>query len=83
MFFPLMTCVEHYLAVVHPITYLSLRKAKGIRIRNITAGRIWLLIFAASGLVFWEAKDFAVIMSLCTVVLALFIIFFYSLFSVF
>ncbi|KAK2899691.1 hypothetical protein Q8A73_012820 [Channa argus] len=44
-FFHVLTCVQHYLAVVHPITYLSLRKHKGIRIRSITIGCIWLLSF--------------------------------------
>ncbi|KAK2899692.1 hypothetical protein Q8A73_012821 [Channa argus] len=49
-FFYLLTCLEHYLAVVHPITYLSLRKQRGIRIRNITIGCIWLFCFGATGL---------------------------------
>lgn len=52
MLFNLLTCVERYLAVVHPITYLRLRKAKGIRIRNITIGCVWLLCFAALGVLY-------------------------------
>lgn len=43
--FDTLTCVEHYLAVVRPITYLSLRQAGGIRIRNISVGCVWLLAF--------------------------------------
>ncbi|KAK2899696.1 hypothetical protein Q8A73_012825 [Channa argus] len=31
-YFHILTCVEHYLAVVHPITYLTLRKERGIRL---------------------------------------------------
>lgn len=44
--FHTLTCVEHYLAVIHPITFMHLRKASGVRIRNITIGSIWLLSFA-------------------------------------
>lgn len=44
--FHILTCVERYLAVVQPITYLSLRNKKGIRIRNISIGCAWLLSFA-------------------------------------
>ncbi|KAF0028992.1 hypothetical protein F2P81_018097 [Scophthalmus maximus] len=43
MWFHILTCVERYLAAVHPITYLGLRAANGIRIRNITIGCVWLL----------------------------------------
>lgn len=42
IFIHILTCVERYLAVVHPVTYLSLRKEKGIRIRNISIGCVWL-----------------------------------------
>lgn len=41
-FFYLLTCMEHYLAVVHPITYRNLRTKRGIRIRNIAIGCVWL-----------------------------------------
>lgn len=44
--FHLMTCLERYVAVVHPIAYRSLRNAKGLRIRNVTIGIGWLLTFA-------------------------------------
>ncbi|KAK2863417.1 hypothetical protein Q5P01_002950 [Channa striata] len=43
--FPILTCVEHYLAVVRPITYRGLRQAGGVRIRNIITGSIWLICF--------------------------------------
>lgn len=45
-----LTCVESYLAVVHPITYLSLKNERGIRIRNIIIGCVWLLSFMMSSL---------------------------------
>lgn len=41
-FFYLLICMEHYLAVVHPVAYRNLRKESGIRIRNITIGGVWL-----------------------------------------
>lgn len=46
--FQFLTCVERYLAVVHPITYRSLREGRGIRIRDIAIGCCWLLCFAAT-----------------------------------
>lgn len=42
-FFHCLICVEHYLAVVHPVTYLRLRETGGVRIRNISIGCVWLL----------------------------------------
>ncbi|XP_067379818.1 uncharacterized protein [Channa argus] len=47
-FFHNLTCAEHYVAVVHPIVYLSLRKQRGIRIRNIINGCIWLFCFGGT-----------------------------------
>lgn len=41
-FFYLLTCTEHYLAVVHPITYRNLQKERKIRMRNTTTGCVWL-----------------------------------------
>lgn len=50
MFFHILTCLERYLAVVHPITYLSLKRERGIRIRNIIIGCVWLLCIVGTGL---------------------------------
>lgn len=47
--FHVLTCVEHYLAVVHPIIYMGLRTPRGARIRNITIGCVWLLCFGLIG----------------------------------
>lgn len=47
IFFHLLICLERYLAVVHPITYLTLRKEKGIKIRNIFVVGVWVMCFAS------------------------------------
>lgn len=43
--FHLLTCLERYLAVVHPITYMALKKPWGVRIRNVIIACVWLLSF--------------------------------------
>lgn len=45
MLFHLFTCVDRYLAVVHPVHYRGLKQAGGVRIRNISIGCVWLLCF--------------------------------------
>jgi len=45
MFFHVLTCLERYLAVVHPVTYMGLRNERGVRVRNISIGCVWLLSF--------------------------------------
>ena len=45
--FHLLTCVERYVAVVHPITYLGLRQSGRLRIRYISVGCVWLLCFGS------------------------------------
>lgn len=43
LIFHALTCVDRYLAVVHPIVYLRLKKERGIRIRNVCVCCAWLL----------------------------------------
>ncbi|KAK2863241.1 hypothetical protein Q5P01_002774 [Channa striata] len=76
-FFQPLTCVEHYLAVVHPISYLSLRKEKWIKIRNLVTGCVWLLCFAGTFLV--TVKSTSEILRICILVPCLIIITFCSL----
>lgn len=45
--FHVLTCIERYLAVVHPITYLGLRQEGGVRVRNISTGCVWLFCFVS------------------------------------
>lgn len=47
MLFHLFTCVDRYLAVVHPVHYRGLKQAGGVRIRNISIGCVWLLCFGS------------------------------------
>lgn len=42
-FFHMLTCMERYLAVVYPITYMNLRQRGGVRLRNVTIGCVWLI----------------------------------------
>ncbi|CAL9694790.1 unnamed protein product [Knipowitschia caucasica] len=42
MWLHILTCVERYMAVVHPITYLRLKKRGGVTIRNISLGWAWV-----------------------------------------
>lgn len=63
LFFHFLTCMEHYLAVVHPITYMRLRTANGIRVRNISIGCIWMLCCALSG--FGSVIDYRTVIILC------------------
>ncbi|XP_016535124.1 uncharacterized protein LOC107838163 [Poecilia formosa] len=49
MLLPMLICVERYLAVVRPITYLKLRQAVGTRIRNIITAVIWQQCFVGIG----------------------------------
>lgn len=75
-FFHLLICLERYLAVVHPITYRSLRTERGIRIRNISIGIAWLLsivgtIFITDTIIFirltsWVAFSTLFVISFCT-----------------
>lgn len=44
--FHMLTCLERYLAVVHPIVYLKLKSERGIFIRNISFVCVWLLCLA-------------------------------------
>lgn len=47
MYFPILTCVERYIAVVHPVVYLRIRRVGSIR--NICTGLVWLHCFGGLG----------------------------------
>ncbi|CAI5685978.1 unnamed protein product [Oreochromis niloticus] len=70
IFFHMLTCVEHYMAAVHPITYRSLRKQRGVRIRIISIGCVWLLCFAIAGCIIIEDIILAIV-NFCLLTLSL------------
>ncbi len=75
----IVTTVERYLAVVHPIIYLGLRNARGVRIRNISIGCVWLLCFGWMGATLKYLPDHALIPILCFLVFSLIVVSFCSL----
>lgn len=62
VFFHTLSCVEKYLAVVHPITYVGLKKEKGIRIRNACICCTWLLAFGEAGITIFLKR----LLSICS-----------------
>lgn len=45
--FHLLTCMERYLAIVHPVTYVGLKQRGGVRLRNAFICCVWLLCFGS------------------------------------
>ncbi|KAK2863363.1 hypothetical protein Q5P01_002896 [Channa striata] len=77
--FHLFTCVERYMAVVHPITYLSLKQAGGVKIRNISTGCAWLLCLGILGLSKFLSTTYLTVTNSCVMVFSLIAISFFSL----
>lgn len=71
LFVHMLTCLERYLAVVHPITYMGLKNEKGIRIRNVTMACGWVITFVAA---LWISVEKVVMVDLCLLVPALAVI---------
>lgn len=72
----ILSCGERYLAAVYPITYLGLRKAKGIRIRNIAMTCAWLNAFGWTFFTVVQPK-LATLLSCCLTVCAIIIVSFF------
>lgn len=72
--FQCLTCVEHYLAVVHPIPYMSLRETGGVRVRNSSIVCVWLLCFGWIGVTKLFLPGFPVIPLLCMLGVSIIII---------
>lgn len=56
--FHVLTCIERYLAVVHPVYYLQLRGPAGVRTRNIIIGCVWLISVGLMSLSMWLGVSF-------------------------
>ncbi|KAI3375826.1 hypothetical protein L3Q82_003751 [Scortum barcoo] len=72
----LLTCVEHYLAVVHPVTYLGLRQTGEVRIRNISIGCVWFTSFVWLVVLYKSNPALNFILYVCIMVLYIITIFF-------
>lgn len=78
MNFHLLACIERYLAVVHPIAYLKLKKRRWILTRNVLLCYAWLTSFGINILVFQEKSIATSICVICVLVLVILIVFFCS-----
>uniref|UniRef100_A0A096MBW3 G-protein coupled receptors family 1 profile domain-containing protein n=1 Tax=Poecilia formosa TaxID=48698 RepID=A0A096MBW3_POEFO len=77
VYFHVLTCVDRYLAVLHPLTYMSLKKDRGFRIRHVCVCCVWLLgvvetALMTAGLVF-------IVLNFCVLILSLASIFYCTL----
>ncbi|KAL6118280.1 uncharacterized protein ACO6RY_03111 [Pungitius sinensis] len=77
--FHTLTCVERYLAVVHPVTYLGLRSQKWIRVRKVSIGCVWMLSFANTFSLFLEENGSNFIFHYCALAFILIVVSFCSL----
>lgn len=73
--FHTIVCVERHLAVVHPITYLSLRKTNGVRIRNTAIFCIWLFNSMQIGLIFIHLYQYMIYLYSCIMTFFLAVVF--------
>ncbi|KAI3375557.1 hypothetical protein L3Q82_003893 [Scortum barcoo] len=71
MFFHVLTCVERYLAVVHPVTYLHLRKGGRVTVRNTIVWCVWLLGLAKMGVLAINSLEINVLVYLIQQAVAL------------
>lgn len=78
MGFHILSCLECYLAVVHPISYLHFKNAHGVRIRNISVGCVWLFCFGLIG-VHQTLTSNRIVPLFCVLALVIMITFFCSL----
>lgn len=78
LLFHVLTCVERYLAVVHPVTYLGLRNTNGIRMRNLIVVFSWLLSFTGTAVMSMANHTVITIVSFSIVTFAVIVITFCS-----
>lgn len=56
--FHVLTCVDRYVVVVHPVAHMCLREVLRVRIRNVSTATVWLLIFGWVGIYDLYLPDF-------------------------
>lgn len=78
--FHTMISVERYLAVIHPIIYLSLKNANGIRKRNTAIVCIWIISIMQAGFIFIKFNNYLMSLYLCVITLTLATVSFISLY---
>ncbi|XP_024858255.1 uncharacterized protein LOC112449862 [Kryptolebias marmoratus] len=72
LLFHILTCVERYLAVVHPVLYL--RNKNSIRLRTVIIVFSWLLSFVGTGVTSMAKHTVITIVSFCVVGFAVIVI---------
>lgn len=72
--FHLLTCVDRYLAVIHPIAYMNRRETHGVR--NMSTVCVWLLCVLWLGLMKWYLPNFPTIPFFAFLSVCILIIFF-------
>lgn len=79
MLFDTLTCVERYVAVIHPITYRNLKNVKGVTIRNVAIGCTWLLSFSLTNFMVVKSQSLIIHIFMSVTVSCIAVVFFCSL----
>lgn len=69
LFFHVLTSVERYLAVVHPVVFLRFKNKRGIRFRNVITGCVWPLCLAGMGI--FTIGDSGIVFPFCLLTLSI------------
>lgn len=69
--FHILSCVERYLAVVHPVAYLRLKQSAGGRMRSTSIACVWLLCCGWLGVTAVYLPAFPYIPVLCILIVFL------------
>nr|XP_057922592.1 mu-type opioid receptor-like [Doryrhamphus excisus]XP_057922593.1 mu-type opioid receptor-like [Doryrhamphus excisus] len=70
VFLHMLTCMDRYLAVVHPVTYMGLKQKQGLR--NITIAGVWLICILQS--MFAKYNLYSIFMDIGILCLALIVV---------
>ncbi|CAJ1048261.1 hypothetical protein L3Q82_003767 [Xyrichtys novacula] len=78
MIFPILTSVDRYLAVVHPITYLRQKQRRGVCVRNLCTVFVWISCCAGVGFLPLLYQSYALLPSVIMMAVFLFALIFCS-----